>query len=177
MPPRLIGFPHPVDEVSARLVATGVVLVSVAALVLGAEWLLVPLAYGFWARVLTGPRLSPLGLLVTRVLRPRLDIAPRYVAGPPKRFAQAIGAALTSTGAVLHFAGATGGARILLGLLVVAASLEAFAGFCIGCKVFAGLMRLGVVPESVCEACALPERPAGAARRAQPGERVRSPVG
>ena len=27
----------------------------------GWYWLLIPLAYGFWARVLTGPKLSPLG--------------------------------------------------------------------------------------------------------------------
>ena len=29
-----------------------------------------------------------------------------------------------------------------------------FLGFCLGCKLFAGLMKVGVVPESVCEACA-----------------------
>ena len=36
-------------------------------------WVLVPLVYGFLARVLTGPRLSPLGQFVTRVVTPRLD--------------------------------------------------------------------------------------------------------
>lgn len=156
---KLVGFPHPVDEVSARLVATGVVVLCLAALVLGAEWLLAFLALGFWARVLTGPKLSPLALLATRVVRPRLDVAPRWVPGPPKRFAQGIGAAVTTTGALLHLvAGATGAAQVLLGLMVVAAGLEAFAGLCIGCRIFAGLIRLGVVPESICEACALPAR-------------------
>lgn len=155
----LIGFPHPVDEVSARLVATGVVLLSAVALVTGAEWLLLPMAVGFWARVLTGPRLSPLGLLVTRVVRPRLSVPPRFVPGPPKRFAQGIGAAVTTTGAALHLlAGATGAAQLLLAAMVVAAGLEAFAGLCIGCKLFAALMRLGVIPESVCEACVVPVR-------------------
>ena len=44
------------------------------------------LAYGFVARVLTGPTLSPLGQLVTRVVTPALDIEARPVPGPPKRF-------------------------------------------------------------------------------------------
>ena len=55
-----------------------------------AYWLFLPLAYGFIARVLSGPRLSPLARLATAVVAPRLG-APKPVPGPPKRFAQAIG--------------------------------------------------------------------------------------
>ena len=77
---------------SARLVAGGVVVMALVALVGRQHWLLIPLAYGFVARVLTGPKLSPLGQLVTKGITPRLDVDPRYVPGPPKRFAQAIGA-------------------------------------------------------------------------------------
>jgi hypothetical protein len=36
----------------------------------------------------------------------------------------------------------------------VAATLESVFAFCLGCQIFAGLMRLGVIPESVCEECA-----------------------
>jgi hypothetical protein len=43
---------------------------------------------------------------------------------------------------------------VLVGLLVVAATLESVFALCIGCQVFAVLMRLGVVPEETCEACA-----------------------
>jgi len=149
----LFSFPNPVNEVSARLVAAGVVAMAVAAL-LGPRWLLVPLAYGFVARVLTGPTLSPLGQLVTRLVTPRFRVAPRLVPGPPKRFAQGIGATLTVSAAILQFGfGADVAACVLLALLVVAASLEAFAGLCLGCRIFAGLMRLGVVPQAVCEEC------------------------
>src|SRR4029453_10369252 len=98
---RLFSFPHPVNEVSARLVAGGVVIMSVAAIVSGQAWLTAIIAYGFVARVLTGPKLSPLGLLVTRVITPRLPVRARLVPGPPKRFAQGIGAVLTVTAAVL----------------------------------------------------------------------------
>ena len=82
------SFPNPVNELSARLVAGGVVLLAAAAIVSGQSWLVAVIAYGFVARVLAGPRLSPLGQLVTRVITPRLSTPPRWVAGPPKRFAQ-----------------------------------------------------------------------------------------
>ena len=38
--------------------------------------------------------------------------------------------------------------------MVVFPALEAGLGLCVGCKVFALLMRLGFVPESVCLDCA-----------------------
>lgn len=150
----LFGFPDPVNEVSARLVAAGVVLLAGATIALDQPWLTIPLAYGFVARVLTGPSLSPLGQLVTRVVTPRLRVAPRYVAGPPKRFAQGVGVAFSVTAMVLALGlGERGAAYAVLGLLVVAASLEAAVGFCLGCKVFALLMRMGVIPDDVCERC------------------------
>lgn len=151
----LFRFPNPVNEVSARLVATGVVIMAVATIALDQPWVLVPLCYGFWARVLTGPTLSPLGQLVTRVVTPRLGLRTKFVPGPPKRFAQGIGAVFTTTAVVLHFGvGQTTSAYVVLGVLVVAASLEAFAGFCLGCKMFAVLQRIGVIPEAVCVQCA-----------------------
>jgi len=150
----LFRFPNPVNEVSARLVAGGVVLMALGALLGGQMWLLVPLAYGFVARVLTGPTLSPLGQLVTRVVTPRLDVAPKPVPGPPKRFAQGIGAAISVTALILHVGlGLTGAAQSLLAILLVAATLESVFAYCIGCRVFALLMRWGVIPASVCESC------------------------
>ena len=152
--PSLFSFPNPVNEVSARLVATGVVLMAATIIVFDVRWLTLVLAYGFIARVLTGPKLSPLGLLVTRVVTPRLGLAPRYVAGPPKRFAQAIGVLFSVTAVVLTYpVGSFFAAQVVLGLLLVAASLEAFAGFCLGCWVFGLLMQAGVIPEEVCERC------------------------
>jgi hypothetical protein len=109
---------------------------------------------GFFARVLTGPSLSPLGQLVTRVITPRLDIAERPVAGPPKRFAQGMGFVMSTTAAVLVLGfGYRFAAFVITGLIIVAATLESGRGICIGCRVFAVLMRLGVVPDEVCERC------------------------
>lgn len=153
----LFSFPDPVDEVSARLVAAGVVAMAAASLAFEFRWLTVLLAYGFVARVLTGPTLSPLGLLVTRVVRPHLDVPPRFVPGPPKRFAQGVGAVVSTVVAVLALGlDRWGAAQVLLGLMVVFASLEAAIGLCVGCKAFAALMRAGMIPETVCERCANP---------------------
>jgi hypothetical protein len=116
-------------------------------------WLLVPLTYGFLARVLTGPTLSPLGRLVTQVVTPRLRVDARMVPGPPKRFAQAMGLCFTASASILTVLGLHTAALVLVGMLTIAASLEAFAGLCLGCKVFALLMRAGVIPETVCEEC------------------------
>jgi hypothetical protein len=61
---------------------------------------------------------------------------------------------VTVSAAILHFGfGLTGAAYVLLGVLVVAAGLESILGFCIGCRVFALLMRWGVIPPEVCESC------------------------
>ena len=158
----LFRFPNPVNEVAARVVAAGVLLLSLLTLTTRRPWLLVPLAYGFVARALTGPTLSPLGQLATRVITPRLPVAPKPVAGPPKRFAQALGAVVSVSAALLAlvFRRATA-AYTLVSLLAVFATLESAFGFCVGCKLFEGLMRLGLVPEEVCAACAnIWDRPA-----------------
>src|SRR4051812_5682316 len=102
----LPSFPNPVDEVSARLVAGGALVLAASFVIITWTPLVAVLAYGFVARALAGPRLSPLGLLVTRGVRPRLPLAPRPVAGPPKRFAQGIGALLSTLALVLAFLGA-----------------------------------------------------------------------
>jgi len=96
----LLGFPNPVNEKAARTVAAGVLALSAVALITGAYWLTIPLAYGFWARVLTGPKLSPLGWSAQNLIAPRLGPS-RPVPGPPKRFAQAMGAAMSSAALVL----------------------------------------------------------------------------
>ena len=151
---KLFSFPNPVNELSARLVAGGVVAMAAAAIVFGQFWLLIRVAYGFVARVLTGPTLSPLGQLVTRVITPRLSLPAKYVPGPPKRFAQGIGATLSVAAVVAYFVfGSSGAAYVLLGLIVVAATLESVFAFCLGCAIFGVLMRWGVIPDEVCERC------------------------
>ena len=121
--------------------------------VTGAAWLLVPLVYGFLARVSTGPAFSPLALLATKVLTPRIKTDHRMVAGPPKRFAQFVGLVFTSTAAVLWLFDFGVASRVVAAALVAAAVLESVFAICLGCIMFSWMMRLGVIPQRVCEEC------------------------
>ena len=150
---KLFSFPNPANDTSARIVAAGVVCMAIAFIITGNGWLLVPLTYGFAARVASGPTLSPLGQLSVRVLTPRIKVEHKMVPGPPKRFAQTVGLVFTATASALYLADNVGTARIVIAMLTVAASLEAFLGFCLGCKMFAILMRFGLIPEEVCAEC------------------------
>jgi hypothetical protein len=149
----LFSFPNPVNEKAARVVA-GVVLVSViVVLATGWYWLLIPLAYGFWARVLTGPKLSPLGWVAMNLIAPRLG-PKKPVPGPPKRFAQGMGAVMSTAALVLALAVSHTAADVMLIVFLPAAGLESIFGYCLGCKAFALLMRAGVIPATVCQECA-----------------------
>ena len=148
------SFPNPVNDVATRITASGIVLIAGSALVFAQPWLVAVLAYGFVARVLAGPRLSPLALLVTRVIVPKFGLPMRPVAGPPKRFAQSIGAFVTLTGTICYFGfGLADVTYGLLALLVTFAFLESAFGLCVGCKIFGLGMRLNLVPAEVCAEC------------------------
>jgi hypothetical protein len=150
----LLRFPDPVNELAARVVAAGVVTLTLTTLASQEGWLLVPLAAGFWARVASGPRFSPLGQLATRVVAPRLG-PPKLVPGRPKRFAQGIGVLCSTTAAVLWLgAGDRLAATVVLIALLGAAGMEAFLGLCLGCRLFGLVGRLGFLPAAACPECA-----------------------
>jgi hypothetical protein len=150
----VFSFPSPVNETSARLVAGAVAVIAVLAIAFQQGWMIPVLAYGFVARALIGPTLSPLGWFATRVVTPRLRIRHRYSPGPAKRFAQTVGAGFTLVATVLYFAGFGVESYALVGVIALFTSLEAGLGLCVGCKAFFAGMRLGLVPASVCEECA-----------------------
>ena len=149
----ILSFPNPVNEVAARSVAGMVLALALATILTGEPWLLLFLVYGFVARVLTGPTLSPIGLIATRLVVPLLNITEKPVPGPPKRFAQFVGLVVSSVGAVLFIWVSPIAGKSVLGVLAVFAALESGFGFCAGCFVFGYLMRWGLIPESVCLAC------------------------
>ena len=86
-----------------------------------------------------------------------------------------MGAVITHDRAVLALAGATTAADVLVAMLVVAATLESILAFCLGCQIFACLMRVGLVPDAICAECAdirlARGRPAHAASQPSPPAR------
>jgi hypothetical protein len=149
----VFSFPTRLNEKAARVVAGVVLALSGLTLATGWYWLLAIMAYGFVARVLSGPTLSPLGRVASSVVAPRLG-TPKLVAGPPKRFAQGIGAVMTSTAAVLALGfGLSDVADALVVAMIIAAGLESVFALCVGCKMFGLLIRAGVVPDEICAEC------------------------
>jgi len=150
----IFSFPHPVDEVAARTVAGCVVVLVGATILFEISILMWLIAYGFLARVLTGPSHSPIGLLATKVLVPMMGIRPRLVPGPPKRFAQSIGLALSVLALIFYYVfGLQVAAYSLLAVVLFFATLELVIGFCMGCFVFGRLMELGLIPKTICDKC------------------------
>ncbi len=151
--PKRFPFPNPVNETSARLVAAGVVTISAIFLLTNSTLVLVALTYGFAARVAAGPTFSPLATIATRVITPRINLNHKFVPGPPKRFAQTIGLTFAATALALTMLGFSTAAQLVIAALIVAAVLEAAFAICLGCIAFSFLMKLGVIPQSVCESC------------------------
>lgn len=151
---RIFSFPTSVNETSARVVAGGVVTMALSTVALDQPWILVPLTYGFAARVASGPTLSPLGQLATKVITPRLGVEHRIVPGAPKRLAQCIGLAISGTATVLYYGfGRKRAAYRILSLLIGAAALESLFGTCLACTMYPLLVRAGLAEESACEEC------------------------
>ena len=149
----LFSFPNPVNEFSARFVAGMVSILTIAAILTENQFVAGFLLYGFLARVATGPTLSPMGLLATRVIVPVLGNPTKLVAGPPKRFAQTIGLVFSATAFIMLMLDFVLIFQITLAILVIFALLESLAGFCAGCFVFNYLMKWKIIPQSVCESC------------------------
>ncbi|HET7399527.1 MAG TPA: DUF4395 domain-containing protein [Intrasporangium sp.] len=154
-------FPATVDDVTVRLIAAVVLSVAVVTLATSQWWLFLVLAVDFTLRAALGPRFSPVARFVQRWVRPRIAALPVPTAGAPKRFAATIGALLTITASVLWLVHVATGSVIALDVvvgigvvMVVFPALESVFGFCVGCVLFSGLMRLGLVPEEVCLDCA-----------------------
>jgi hypothetical protein len=97
----VFSFPNPVNEVSARLVAAGVVVMCLATLALEG----------------IGATLSVAALVAWLTFD---DVPAAYV---------------------------------FIAMIAIAATLESVFGYCLGCKIFAVLMRVGVIPESACAEC------------------------
>ncbi len=92
--------------------------------------------------------LPPLGLfsrVYRHVLRPAGLVRPDVIADNPEphRFAQLVGGTFVTVGALLLAAGLSGG-WAPVGIVIVLASLNLFAGWCAGCTMYYWLNRLGV---------------------------------
>jgi hypothetical protein len=91
----------------------------------------------------------PYGLIFKALVRPRLG-APEFMENPaPPTFAQLIGFLVSATGIVLHLVGVPWGLVAAASVAFVAAFLNAVFGLCLGCEMYALLVRAKLIRPSV----------------------------
>ena len=87
----------------------------------------------------------PYGLLFKKFVRPRLA-APKELEDPrPPQFAQTVGFLVASLGLVTSAFDFEYGVALFAGFAFVAAFLNAAFAFCLGCQIWLGLRRVGLI--------------------------------
>ena len=127
--------PDRVDEGAARLGAGLTLLITGLSIGLGRAWLPLLLAADFGLRSRGWNRFSPIAQ-AAKGLRVLARLEPKPTNAGPKRFAALLGLVFSLAIAIalaLHHPKAALAVAVALGLC---ASLEAFLGYCLGCKVY-----------------------------------------
>lgn len=87
----------------------------------------------------------PYGLLFRALIRPRLP-EPEYLEPPqPPTFAQGVGLFVSLVGLVLHLAGVPFGLVAAAAAAFIASFLNSVFGLCLGCEMYALLVRAKVI--------------------------------
>ena len=122
------------------------VFLALDAATLGAAFgLLVVITVSFAIGAFLGNSKHPFGIIFKKLVRPRLG-APKELEDPrPPQFAQLIGLIVAGTGVVLYLVGLEGGLVFAAAAAFIAAFLNAAFAFCLGCQIYVGLQRLGLI--------------------------------
>lgn len=109
---------------------------------------------GFWVLLIvdllfvwgfTSPSTSPWSVLFRTAVRPRLA-PPQELEDPrPPRFAQVVGFTVVTIGLLLHLVGVPWALPIAGAAAFIAAFLNAAFAFCLGCQLYLGLARIGLI--------------------------------
>jgi uncharacterized membrane protein YjdF len=94
---------------------------------------------------LFGNSKHPFGWIFKTFVKPRLA-APKELEDPrPPQFAQGVGLFVAGIGLVLHQLAVPNGLAIAAAAAFIAAFLNAAFGFCLGCQIYVGLQRIGII--------------------------------
>jgi hypothetical protein len=89
-----------------------------------------------------GNNRHPYGLIFKKLVRPRLKAPKELEDSRPPQFAQFVGLVVAGAGLALYFAQVPYGIAIAAGALLIATTLQAYFGYCLGCQIYLGLKRL-----------------------------------
>lgn len=110
-----------------------------------AQLILAIVLVSFLWGTLFGNTKHPFGILYKKVVRPRLSAPKELEDARPPRFAQLVGLFVTAIGFVLSALAVPYGDAIAAGALFAASTLQAYFGYCLGCQIYLGLRRVGVI--------------------------------
>lgn len=116
-----------------------------AASVATAQALLAIVWVSFLWGTLFGNTKHPFGILYKTVVRPRLSAPKELEDSRPPRFAQFVGLVVTTLGFVLAAFAVPYGVAIAAAALFAASTLQAYFGYCLGCQIYLGLRRAGII--------------------------------
>lgn len=131
-----------VDVRGPRFGAWVTTVVLAVALLTGSGWLVAAQAVVFAVGAFAGLRYAPYGLLFRTLVAPRLGPVREREPEAPPRFAQLVGLAFAAAGAAGYLLGVPVLGAVATGLALVAALLNAAAGFCLGCELYLTVRRL-----------------------------------
>ena len=97
-----------------------------------------------WGAIFGNQR-HPYGVIFKKFVRPRLQAPKELEDARPPRFAQLIGLIVASLGFVLLATVGATGVAIAAAALFVASVLQAYFAFCLGCQIYLGLRRIGLL--------------------------------
>lgn len=135
----IISFTQ-INEKTARLNAFFITLAALAFIFTPAKWIIYPLGLDFVIRAFWKSAYSPVSVVSKSILA-LLDAKPVMINAGPKIFSAKIGFAFCLVIGLLNFSGIDTWAEITAGMLTFAAALEAFAGYCVGCKIYSLIHR------------------------------------
>jgi hypothetical protein len=112
-------------------VALGIMIFSVSMFVIGTA---------------VGPAKHPYSYVFKYLVRPALKPPTALENATPVHFAQFVGLIVTGTGLVLHLLGVAYALPVAAAAAFTAAFLNAVFAYCLGCQMYLGLKRIGLIP-------------------------------
>lgn len=122
------------------------VFLALDAATAGSAYVLLTVITGLFAiGAIFGNSKHPYGLIFKKFVRPGLA-APKELEDPrPPQFAQLIGFIVAATGLVLGALNVSYGVAGAAAAAFIAAFLNAAFAFCLGCQIYVGLQRIGLI--------------------------------
>lgn len=139
--------PEVVDDHAIRIGAGLTILVTAATLYFRSGWIALALGLDFALRSRGLAAASPVAQ-AAKALRKLSGLRPAPINAGPKRFAALVGAVFSLVIAAALFLHLIGVALAAAAVLILCAALEAFLGYCVGCKVYGLFYRHSVPAEA-----------------------------